>query len=368
MFKFRKAAIGLGLATLLCGVAASAQAAITITDVSGQTVTLEKPAERIVLGEGRDIVGLALIEKDPSANVVGWMGEFRKSDPATYEQFKAKFPKLETIPRLGVTDADSFSAEKALALHPDVAIFGIAGHGPGEHDPAVEQLRAAGIPVIFVDFRIHPLKNTVPSMIVLGQVTGHEAEAKSYTDFYEQHLKRISDALAKPHSEPKVFLEMLEGIRPCCHTAGKGNLGDFVAFAGGHNIGADVLPGPLGELNLEYVIQQNPAVYVATGSSSGQPGRVAIGTGIDAAKAQATLADELKRPGISTLAAVTDGSAHSLWHNFYNMPTNIVAIDALAKWIHPELFPDLDPAKTMDEINARFLALPLKGTYAASLH
>jgi iron complex transport system substrate-binding protein len=34
----------------------------------------------------------------------------------------------------------------------------------------------------------------------------------------------------------------------------------------------------------------------------------------------------------------------------------------MAKWIHPELFADIDPSATLAEINRHFLAVPLEGT------
>ena len=34
---------------------------------------------------------------------------------------------------------------------------------------------------------------------------------------------------------------------------------------------------------------------------------------------------------------------------------------------HPELFGDLDPRATLDEINSRFLAVPYQGAYWADL-
>ncbi|WP_142848370.1 hypothetical protein [Telmatospirillum sp. J64-1] len=62
-----------------------------------------------------------------------------------------------------------------------------------------------------------------------------------------------------------------------------------------------------------------------------------------------------------------DGRVHALWHNFYNSPMNLLAIEALATWIHPELFSDIDPAATLAEINERFLPVPFQGTYWSSL-
>ena len=43
------------------------------------------------------------------------------------------------------------------------------------------------------------------------------------------------------------------------------------------------------------------------------------------------------------------------------------AAEVLAKWIHPELFADLDPAATLAEINKRFLAVPYTGDFWADL-
>ncbi|ACI93956.1 periplasmic binding protein [Afipia carboxidovorans OM5] len=62
-----------------------------------------------------------------------------------------------------------------------------------------------------------------------------------------------------------------------------------------------------------------------------------------------------------------NGRIHGMFHNLMSTPLNIVATEALAKWIHPSLFGDLDPAQTIDEINRRFLSVPLKGIYLVDL-
>jgi iron complex transport system substrate-binding protein len=68
------------------------------------------------------------------------------------------------------------------------------------------------------------------------------------------------------------------------------------------------------------------------------------------------------RPGIAQLGAVKRGQVHGLSHQLLNSPIDILAVEALAKWIHPDLFAALDPARTMAELNAKFLAVPLEGT------
>ena len=70
--------------------------------------------------------------------------------------------------------------------------------------------------------------------------------------------------------------------------------------------------------------------------------------------------------GFSELPAFRQGSVHALWLPVFAGPYNVLAVELIAKWVHPDLFADLAPQKTLDEIN-RFLAVPLQGTYWASL-
>lgn len=68
------------------------------------------------------------------------------------------------------------------------------------------------------------------------------------------------------------------------------------------------------------------------------------------------------RPEFAALRPIQAGQAHGLWHDFYNSPFNILAVEAMARWIHPQRFADLDPARTMGEING-MLKVGLDGQY-----
>ena len=67
------------------------------------------------------------------------------------------------------------------------------------------------------------------------------------------------------------------------------------------------------------------------------------------------------------LKAVREGRAHGLSHQLINSPIDVVAVEVLAKWIHPQLFADLEPRRTLDQINSQFLAVPYRGDYWADL-
>ena len=80
---------------------------------------------------------------------------------------------------------------------------------------------------------------------------------------------------------------------------------------------------------------------------------------------ETTIRDTLRRVadrnGISGLRATRSGRVHGIAHQLLNSPLDILATEALAKWIRPDLFADIDLEETKRQINDRFLAIPLDG-------
>jgi iron complex transport system substrate-binding protein len=122
--------------------------------------------------------------------------------------------------------------------------------------------------VAFIDFFTHPFENAGPSLEILGRLIGREDEADAFVAFRRERLERIAGRLAAHRglAKPEVFLEVHAGMSDeCCSVPGRGNIGNYVAALGGHNIAADLLPGAYGKLNLEQVVAADPAIYIATG-------------------------------------------------------------------------------------------------------
>src|SRR5699024_3118494 len=168
---------------------------------------------------------------------------------------------------------------------------------------------------------------------------------------------------------PTVFIEAHAGMSDdCCFAPGNGNISEYVNFVGGHNIGADVIQGASGKLSLEYVISRNPDIYIATGGPSlKDTGGLVLGPGVDADTARTTRVEVAARPGIAELGAVKSGHVYGISHLLLNSPLDIVAIERLAKWIHPGLFAELDPQQTLQTIEQRLLAIPYAGTHWTTL-
>ncbi len=74
------------------------------------------------------------------------------------------------------------------------------------------------------------------------------------------------------------------------------------------------------------------------------------------------MSDLLARPGLALLPAVQKGAVHGISQQLFSSPVDILALELLAKWTHPDLFRDLDVDATRKQLND-LMAVPLVGTY-----
>lgn len=338
---------------------ARAQAPITVTDMLGRQVTLAAPAKRIVLPEGRHILTLGLLDKDPLSLVVAWGDDLRRYAPQAFAALRARFPQAGTMPEIGRVSGGSFSLEAVIAAKPDLVVFTLYGPVP----EGLSKLDDAKIPYVFVDFFREPLTKTVPSMRLLGRLLGREREAEAFVAYYEHHMGEVSRRVKEIGRRPEVFFHLNPDGKDCCLSTGTGNMTDFIAAAGGHSIGADRIPGAIGRLSLEYVLSRNPDFYLVGGGSTVAPNGLKVGPSVAPAEAQRSLAGLAGATGIASLEAVRQGRAAGIWLFFFDNPLFFVGVEAIARMLHPEPFADLDPDRTMAELNRRFLAFPLEGTF-----
>ena len=103
--------------------------------------------------------------------------------------------------------------------------------------------------------------------------------------------------------------------------------------------------------------------------SGSNPGNKAVWLGYetDPTKAKEQLAELMQRPGFPELKAVKSQNVMAIYHQFYQSPYHFVAVQALAKWLHPEKFADLDPQTTFEELHERFLPIGVSGVFWTTL-
>lgn len=343
---------------------------MTVKDAAGREVTIPAPPKAILLGSGFNLVALSLIHPDPVSLLAGWSGDMKGDNPEIYQSFLRKFPGIADVPLIddasGVGTA--LSLETLLTLKADLAILANwqADTEPGQR--AIDYLTSTGVPVIVVDFNSDPLKSTPDMMRLLGRVLERDEQAEAFARFYEDKLALIrSRVAAKPEPRPVVLMDAFPKPDRCCWAYGVGGLGEFLTIAGGRNMAEGTLPRAGATVSVEAVIAANPDVYIATSSPGGVYSGFSIGPGVAREEAEQTLATSVKAPVLSGLAAVENGRVHGIWNFFNAIPLNIVAAEAFARWLRPDIFADLDPEKSLAEINERFAAVPFEGTYTVSL-
>lgn len=350
-------------ALMALSLAGPAIAEIRVTDLAGREVVLEAPAQTLVLAEARHLAVLGLLSDDPVSMVAGWR-QSKVLDEATLAAYRAKFPQIDAIRSVGAGNRD-LSVEQIIALNPDLVVLPLSDASDLGLVQARGQIESAGIATAYVDFFLQPQANTLPSLALLGTLTGTEDRAQAFADFYTAHLSTIETRLAEAQPErPGVFIHVHAQPSTCCDTVGKGVFNDFIAAAGGRNLGAEVVLGAVGKVGLEWLISTDPDYYIATGGTHmAARGGLVLGAGVDDTAANASFQALIGAPGFSALSAVREGRAAAVWHLFNDTPSHIVMIEYLAKWLHPELFADLDPAQTLLELETRFLPVQAPGTY-----
>lgn len=355
-----------GLALLLSPLLAQAESwPVTVKDLDNRTVTVEHEPQRIILQDGRDIFALALLERDnPFSRVVAWNNLPKKQDTETWNVLKRKWPEAEKILDMKFSDQGNVDLETVISRQPDLMIAQLRAKPSLVQTGVLAQLEALHIPVIFVDYELHPVENTLPSIALLGKVMGQTQRAQAYIDFYQQRLDRIHQRLATVSKKPLVFIEPIAGVggldNGCCFTHARNGWGGLVEAAGGTNIGSQLLPGASGNIAVEKIISLNPDYYLMTGSKRPGKGTAIIPFGYNVPVHDVSVAFNalLTRQGVASIPAVAQGHTGALYHHFYNNPYNIVAIETLSKIFYPTLFKDVDPLADYHAIIKNFTHIP----------
>lgn len=361
-----KTRIAAGLAFLLLPLLAQAgDWPVTVKDLDNRTVTIEHKPQRIILQDGRDIFALALLARDnPFANVVAWNNLPKKQDSETWNVLKRKWPDAEKILDMKFSDQGNVDLETVISRQPDLMIAQLRAKPSLVQTGVLAKLEALHIPVVFVDYELHPVENTLPSIALLGKVMGQTDRAQAYIDFYQQRLDMIHQRLANLSKKPLVFIEPIAGVggldNGCCFTHARNGWGGLVEAAGGINIGSQLLPGATGTVSVEKIISMNPDYYLMTGSK--RPGKgtavIPFGYNVDPKEVQMAFNALLSRQGVSSIPAVVKGHTGAVYHHFYNNPYNIIAIEILSKTFYPAQFADVDPLADFHALIKQFTRIP----------
>lgn len=353
--------------TLLLSTGVRAQTQI-VTDLQGRSVAVNTPVKRLFLADARDILAVDIAAgKTHFSSLSGWSDTLAHYAPDLEAAYLEAAPELARLPVLPKSKDGTFTTENLLALSPDAVLMHKSSYGLMKSTNLLPQLEAAGIPVLFIDFRSDMTENTPKSIQLIGTLFETEGRAAEFSEYYRRKLAALRQRL--PEQKPSVLIESNAGLfgNDCCRLYGRTGFGELAEIAGGDNLVRDTMPANGAESSIENILHLNPQFYVLTGADWKQYNRrseaVTLGYGAPAEPAHKEMNALMNRQGLASLEAVKSQRVMAVYHNFYNSPLNIFAAEALAAFFHPQAFSDLNPQAEMVSFHQRFTAISGAGTF-----
>jgi iron complex transport system substrate-binding protein len=235
----------LGAVILLWMLVLPVWAEISVTDDTGQPVTLEKPAQRIIslaphitellfaAGAGEAIVGVTEFSDYPEA--------------------------ARSLKQVG--GGGGLDLEAIMALQPDLVVAWQSGNPRGQ----VERLQSLGLTVFFSEPR--RLQDVPATLQRLGRLAGTESAAAIQVDSFNRRYAGLRDKYAQ---RPKVSVFYQIWDQPLMTLNGEHLFSDVVRLCGGENV-FNALPALAPQIDVEAVLLANPDVIVIAADDSDSP-------------------------------------------------------------------------------------------------
>ena len=231
-------------AVLLSAITADANM-IEVVDDIGRTVTLKRPATRIVslaphITENLFAAGIG-------HRVVGAVNYSDYPDEA------------RGIPRVG--GYDNFDIETILSLQPDLVV----AWKEGNQFQQVESLMKLGL-TVFVN-EPNRLEDVAADIVRFGIVGGREDEARAVAQEFIAGLSRLRNEYS---GLEKVTVFYQVWPNPLITVTDRQIIGNIIRLCGGSNIFAG-LDTPTPQVGKEAVLAENPDIIIASGMNEARP-------------------------------------------------------------------------------------------------
>ena len=308
-------------AAILASLASAAAAEVTV-DNCGTPLTFDATPERLIVHDmNMTEMAFALGLQDKIVGLTGITGWYKTSP--TFDEARGDIPEL--APKYP-------TVENLLAAEPDMFFAGwYYGMRPGG-EVTPDTLEPFGIKtMVLTESCVHQhegrpeasMNLLFDDVMRLGQVMGVEDKAKGLVDGWEAQLSAI-EAKTSGVDQPRVFL--LDGPADAPFTAGKFAIPDaMIDAAGGASVTSD-LDTSWGRTSWEAVAAANPEFLVLLDYQTGNG-------------AEDTFKFLQEHPVMSGIDAVKNEAWIGLrYEELTPGPANIIAIEKMAKAMHPELF------------------------------
>jgi len=234
-----KSAIAMTVVATALLAAPSAQAAVSVVDDAGQTITLAQPARRVVS-----------LAPHVTEMIFAAGGGDRIVGTVHYSDYP---PQARDIPRVG--DNKALDLERIAALKPDLIVVWRHGNAQKQTD----RLRALGLPLFYSEPR--KLASIPENLEKLGTLLGTETTARRAADNFRQQVETLRKTYA---TRPPVTVFYQVWQQPLMTLNGQHLVSDMLALCGGRNLfGAETPLVPT--VSVEAVVAGNPEAMLTAG-------------------------------------------------------------------------------------------------------
>ena len=311
-------------------------AEIALIDSAGRVVTVDAPVSRIVPLHMRHATAVIVLGGEEAIAGVG----------RTVQERESLFPGLADKPSVG-SHAEP-DLEAILELSPDLVI---AFTQTGAQDQLEEKLPPE-VSLIRIDLsRADGLKE---EMMLLGILIGKKEAASAYEEWYDLYVGTVTERVADIPEEDRMraFLERESPERDASTRwayASDTGYTDLCDIAGGVNMAKGMIDYH-GDVEAEWVMEANPDVII--GLSYG--GGYAVD---DDSRLKAYRDGIMKAPGFALVDAVRNDRVYVISGDFSLGPQMTIGAVAVAKWLYPDHFADLDPQAIHREFLRDFMGV-----------
>lgn len=302
---------------------------VTVKDMAGREVTMEKQPERIVSGyyiSSSACIALGLTDK--------MVGIEDKS--AKRPIYKLAAPALIDLPNVG--SAKAFDLEACIATEPDLVIL------PMKQKDTAQTLQEMGIATLLVLPESH--EQLIEMFTLIGTATNTVKQAEKLISYYHTKLSAVTE-LTRDIPDDKKPVVYLGSTGDILRTAPREMYqASLITTAGGKNAG-DVLEGSSWtDIDNETFLTMNPDIIVIPTDN------------FAVSSPDYTAEDVMNNPTFSDVTAVKNGAVYQMpvgyeaWDS--PVPSGILGTLWMLKTLHPELYPAEQFAADVNEFYTVF--------------